>query len=58
MRPVDVCVAEGTHEAAKSDAAQWAQLVRLGVQDDGDGHAIELRNCDRCKTTLAVEVRS
>lgn len=34
----------------------WSSLPFVGFQDDGDGGRIELRNCDRCNTTLAIEV--
>lgn len=58
MTAVDVCTADGTHEAVKADPARWAQLPRVGLQEDGAGGAYELRNCDRCRSTLAIEVTS
>lgn len=49
-------MADGTHDEAKKDRVKWEQLPRVGVQDDGDGGAYELRNCARCSSTLAIAV--
>lgn len=57
VNEVDICIADGTHEAAKSDRVKWEQLPSIGLQGDGDGGAYELRNCDRCRTTLALPVQ-
>lgn len=57
MNPVDVCIAAGAHDAVKSDPVRWAELPRIGVQEDGEGGGLELRNCLSCNSTLAVEVR-
>lgn len=37
------------------DRPAWNQLPRVGVQYDGEVH-LELRNCDRCGSTRAVEI--
>jgi hypothetical protein len=58
MNLVDICVAEGTHEEIKADPVKWAEQPKIGVQEDGEGGAYELRNCGRCRSTLALEVRS
>lgn len=58
MNSVDTCIADGTHDAAKSDPSRWSALPCVGVQEDGDGGAYELRNCDRCRSTLAMRVQS
>lgn len=34
---------------------EWNQLPRVGVQFDGEVY-LELRNCDRCGSTRAVEI--
>jgi hypothetical protein len=34
--------------------AEWLSLAAIGMQDDGEGGAYELRNC-RCGSTLAME---
>ena len=56
MTAVDLCVADGTHEEIKSDPVKWAEQPRVGVQEDGDGGAYELRNCARCRSTLAMRM--
>jgi len=54
VNAVDVCVAEGAHEAAKADPVRWQELPHIGEQSDGCGGIYELRNCDRCRSTLAI----
>ncbi len=34
---------------------EWRRLEYVGVQDDGDGLALELRNCT-CGSTMSVEL--
>lgn len=34
----------------------WSLLPLVGYQDDGAGGRLELRNCERCSSTMAVEV--
>ena len=34
--------------------AEWERLELVGFQDDGEGGALELRNC-RCRSTMAIE---
>lgn len=41
------------HCGASFDVPAWNALALVGVQDDGDGGELELRNC-RCSSTLAV----
>lgn len=38
------------------DSYAWAALPYVGIQE-GDGYALELRNCP-CRSTLAVQVPS
>lgn len=56
-RSVRVCCPSAVHEAMKRDDLAWARLEYVGLQDDGDGGWLELRNCP-CGGTLgrAVEV--
>ncbi len=42
-----------SHERLKRDS-QWPKLPLLGVQRLGD-MVLELRNCEACHSTLAVE---
>jgi hypothetical protein len=43
------------HEKMKQDPAAWAALPLVGTADYGDGEPVlELRNCEDCKSTLAV----
>lgn len=56
MNVVDICIASGAHEAAKADLVKWEQLPRVGVQEDGEGSAWELRNCPACCSTLALNI--
>lgn len=36
------------------DAAQWRELRLVGLQEDGDGGLLELRDCE-CGSTLSVQ---
>lgn len=36
-------------------AEEWRELAYVGIQDDGAGGFLELRNCP-CKSTIAVEL--
>ncbi|MBX3131349.1 MAG: hypothetical protein KF718_31805 [Polyangiaceae bacterium] len=36
----------------------WLDVPSLGLQDDGAGGLLDLRNCPSCGTTLAREVQS
>lgn len=40
---------------AAYSAETWAMLHFVGLQDDGDGGELELRDC-RCASTLAIEL--
>ncbi len=51
--PAPACTDEG-HERVKW-TARWAELVPVGVMDDGDGGKLELRNCT-CGSTLCKPV--
>lgn len=53
MPAADACYLE--HEAIKADPVRWATLEPVGFQDDGEGGALEMKNC-RCGSTLAVEL--
>ena len=35
---------------------EWWALKFVGLQDDHDGGWLELRNCDRCHSTIAIQV--
>ena len=52
-----VCTRE-THAAIKRDPNKWASLRYLGLQADGPGHVLEMRNCRACGSTLAKRRRS
>lgn len=43
------------HDELKADPARWAALEDLGTQKLKKGGVLELRNCDRCHTTLSVK---
>lgn len=58
MSAADKCFEAGTHAALKRDPARWAELPRIGVQEDGEGGALEIRNCIHCQSSLAIEVTS
>lgn len=45
-----------SHEALKLDRARWEALRLKGVQEDPEGD-LELRNCDACGSTLAIEMQ-
>lgn len=46
------------HEALKRDDFAWMDLEFLGIQDGTDGEpALEYRNCNECRSTLARPVR-
>ena len=50
------------HAALKRDPVRWAALPLLGrmpTYDDAPGAAreLELRTCEICKSTLAVEIK-
>jgi hypothetical protein len=54
---VDLCVAAGWHDRVKGDLRLWRRLHLIGVQEGCPGDAgVELRNCDRCDSTLGVEI--
>jgi len=38
------------------DAKSWRGLRLVGVQEDGDGGNLELRNCASCGSTIAIEL--
>lgn len=52
--------AQAYHNSLKDDPATWGKLELRGYQElaDDDDHKLELRNCARCGSTLAVKVRS
>lgn len=35
----------------------WDELPSLGLQDDGEGGQLELKNCPDCRSTRAVALR-
>lgn len=35
----------------------WDDLPSRGLQDDGDGGQLELKNCPHCRSTRAVQLR-
>ena len=51
-------VARVYHASLKDDRATWANLEFRGYQDTGEEETqLELRNCARCGSTLAVKVQ-
>jgi hypothetical protein len=48
--------AQAYHNSLKDDPALWAQLEALGFQEYDETTKLELRNCSRCGSTLAVKV--
>lgn len=54
LRPrVKVCRCGATF-----DVNAWNALPYVGLQDDGEGGFLELRNCDRCWSTIAVVAKA
>jgi len=45
----------GAHDAIKSDPAAFAALKLVGQQQVPHEPPLELRNCPRCHSTLAIE---
>lgn len=48
--PIKVCLC-GVSYSAES----WATLRRVGIQDDGEGGELELRDCT-CSSTIAIQL--
>lgn len=56
--PVTECVASGEHDAIKADPARWASLPSIGELKDRHGRVSVLKNCARCKSTLALKLEA
>jgi hypothetical protein len=44
------------HTRLKADPSAWAELEPRGYQEYDDTHKLELRNCARCGSTLAIKI--
>ncbi len=53
LRPPKPCAC-----GASYDADAWRRLPLVGTQDAGDDELLELRNCEACSSTLAIELPS
>lgn len=42
------------HDSLKADLTRWNQLEFIGNQEYDETHFLELRNCARCGSTIAV----
>lgn len=55
--PPNPCCPIAFHQALKADPARWlAETHHIGIQLLDDEPVLEMRNCNRCPSTLAMNI--